>query len=138
MEFVEGNRAIVYSSKSGHASFAHAGDYLQGSEKLGIGVRNDAARSELMLDSSVRYQIIAAEYLGDIVSEPPWLQYMREWGPTVTYNSKSDIERIIRYLPINIRFSVENVFDKLPTELYGEEGPTGPKEKNNWVGDERW
>ena len=30
-----------------------------------------------------------------------------------------------------------NIFDKLPVELYGEEGPTGSKEKNDWVGDDR-
>lgn len=137
LEFIEGNRAIVYSSKSGHASFPHPGNYLQGSEKFGIGVRNDADRSELFVDSSVRYQIIAAEYLGDVVTEPPWLQYMREWGPTIVYNSRSELEKIIRFLPVNLRYSVENIFDKLPVELYGEEGPTGPKEKNNWAGDER-
>jgi len=26
----------------------------------------------------------------------------------------------------------------MPNELPREEGPTGPKEKNNWEGDERW
>lgn len=137
LEFVEGNRAIVYSSRSGHASFPHPGTYLQGSEKLGIGITNDAARSKLFVDSSVNYQIIAAEYLGEAVSEPCWLQFMREWGPTIVYNSRSELDRIMRYLPVNLRFSVESVFEKLPIELYGEEGPTGPKQKDNWVGDER-
>ncbi|XP_008796406.2 uncharacterized protein LOC103711872 [Phoenix dactylifera] len=137
LEFIHGNKAVVYSSKSGHASFPHPGNYLQGSQTLGIGVRNDAARSKLVLDSSVKYHIIAAEYLGNVVLEPPWLQYMREWGPTIIYNSRSELEKILGYLPLNLRFSVENIFDKLPTELYGEEGPTGPKEKNNWEGDER-
>ncbi|KAG1354802.1 vacuolar protein sorting-associated protein 62 [Cocos nucifera] len=137
LEFIEGNKAVVYSSKSGHASFPHAGTYLQGSEKLGIGVRNDAAQSNLSVDSSVRYQIVAAEYLGDAVSEPNWLQYMREWGPTVIYNSRTELDRILGFLPFNLRFTVENIFDSLPMELYGEEGPTGPKEKDNWEGDER-
>nr|DAD20057.1 TPA_asm: hypothetical protein HUJ06_021520 [Nelumbo nucifera] len=138
LEFIEGNKAIVYSSKSGHASFPHPGTYLQGSTKLGIGVRNDAARSNFCVDSSKKYQIVAAEYLGEgIVTEPCWLQYMREWGPTIVYNSRTELEKVISYLPVLIRFSVENIFDKFPVELYGEEGPTGPKEKNNWVGDER-
>ncbi|KAK1265790.1 hypothetical protein QJS04_geneDACA000099 [Acorus gramineus] len=138
LEYVEGNRSIVYSSRNGHASFPHPGDYLQGSQKLGIGVRNDAARSDLFMDSSVNYEIMAAEYLGDgVVAEPGWLQYMREWGPTIVYNSRSELEKMIRFLPVNMRSSVENLFDRLPVELYGEEGPTGPKEKNNWVGDER-
>ncbi|XP_020094384.1 uncharacterized protein LOC109714255 [Ananas comosus] len=138
LEFVAGNHAIVYSSKSGHASFPHQGNYLQGSEKLGIGVRNDASKSKLSVDSSVNYQVVAAEYLGQgVVEEPCWLQYMREWGPTIIYDSKSELDRILRFLPVNLRFTVENIFDSLPMELYGEEGPTGPKEKDNWKGDER-
>ncbi|PKI39098.1 uncharacterized protein LOC116208562 [Punica granatum] len=138
IEYIERNRPIVYSSKYGHASFPHPGTYLQGSSKLGIGMRNDTARSNIFIDSSVRYRIIAAEYLGGgVVSEPCWLQYMREWGPTVIYDSRSELDKVINLLPIFVRFSVENLFDLFPTELYGEEGPTGPKEKDNWVGDER-
>lgn len=138
LEYIEGNRAIVYSSKSGHASYPHKGTYLQGSQKLGVGIRNDADSSKFFVDSRVKYQIIAAEYLGGVVNEPPWLQYMRQWGPSITYGSKSELDKILKYLPMNFRSSVESVFGKLPMELYGEEGPTGPKEKNNWVGDERW
>ena len=137
LEFLEGNKAAVYSSKSGHASFPHAGDFLQGSEKLGIGIRNQTARSKMFVNSSEKYDIISAEYLGDKVEEPNWLQYMREWGPTIVYGSRSELDKIIRFLPINLRFTVESIFSKLPIELYGEEGPTGPKEKNMWAGDER-
>ncbi|OMO84523.1 Vacuolar protein sorting-associated protein 62 [Corchorus capsularis] len=138
LEFIQGNKPIVYSSKHGHASFAHPGTYLQGSTKLGIGVTNDVAQSEYSIDSSTRYQIIAAEYLGHgVVTEPCWLQYMREWGPTVVYDSRSELDKIISLLPFFVRFSIENIFDLFPTELYGEEGPTGPKEKDNWLGDER-
>ncbi|KAG5127534.1 hypothetical protein AAZX31_10G155900 [Glycine max] len=137
LEFNKGNKPIVYSSKDGHASFPHPGTYLQGSSKLGIGVRNDAAQSKFIVDSSVKYQIVAAEYLGEgVITEPCWLQYMREWGPTVVYDSRSEIEKIINLLPLFVRFSVENLFELFPTELYGEEGPTGPKEKDNWLGDE--
>ncbi|KAA8534714.1 hypothetical protein F0562_032231 [Nyssa sinensis] len=138
LEFIEGNKPIVYSSKNGHASFAHPGSYIQGSSKLGIGLRNDAAQSNYFVDSSSRYQIIAAEYLGDgVIIEPHWLQYMREWGPTIVYDSRSELEKIISHLPFFVRFSVETFFELFPTEIYGEEGPTGPKEKDNWVGDER-
>ncbi|XP_039046069.1 uncharacterized protein LOC120186108 [Hibiscus syriacus] len=99
---------------------------------------NDAARSKYFVDSSTRYQIVAAEYLGDgVVTEPCWLQYMREWGPTIVYDSRSELDKIISLLPFLVRFSVENIFDLFPTELYGEEGPTGPKQKDNWLGDER-
>ncbi|XP_057965740.1 hypothetical protein At1g04090-like [Malania oleifera] len=138
LEFMEGNKCIVYSSKGGHASFPHPGSYLQGSTKLGIGVRNDATCSNLFVDSSIQYEIIAAEYLDDrVVPEPGWLQFMREWGPTVVYDSRTELDKIIGLLPLMFKYSVENIFDKFPVELYGEEGPTGPKEKNNWVGDER-
>lgn len=138
LEFIEGNKAIIYSSKSGHASFPHPGLYIQGSSGLGFGVRNDAARSDQYVDSSKQYEIIAAEYLGDgVISEPDWLQFMREWGPIIVYDTKAELERIINRLPLAFRHSVKNVFAKFPAELSGEEGPTGPKEKNNWVGDER-
>ncbi|CAK9149966.1 unnamed protein product [Ilex paraguariensis] len=138
LEFIEGNKAVVYSSKSGHASFPHPGSYIQGSSKLGIGVRNDAARSCYYVDSSIQYEIVAAEYLGDrVVNEPCWLQYMREWGPTIVYDSRTELDKIISFLPLMLRYSVDSICDKFPVELSGEEGPTGPKEKNNWVGDER-
>ncbi|XP_031101971.1 uncharacterized protein LOC116005874 [Ipomoea triloba] len=138
LEFIEGNKCIVYSSRNGHASFPHAGCYLQGSSVLGIGVRNDCDTSNYYLDSSTKYQIIAAEHLGvGVLAEPPWLQYMREWGPTIEYDSTSEVDKIINRLPFFIRLSVETLFELFPTELYGEAGPTGPKEKNNWFGDER-
>ncbi|CAM0870687.1 unnamed protein product [Alopecurus aequalis] len=139
LEYISGNKAIIYSSRNGHASFAHPGCYLQGSERLGIGMRNDVAQSDLSVDSSTRYEVISAEYLGgdDAVAEPCWLQYMREWGPTVTYNSRSEVDTMISFLPFFLRFTAEAIFDSLPVELYEEEGPTGPKEKDNWEGDER-
>ena len=138
LEYIEGNKAIIYASKCGHASFPHPGTFIQGSSKLGVGIRNDAAPSKYHVDSSVQYELIAAEYLGDgVVAEPDWLQFMREWGPTIIYDSRTELNRIINRLPIMVRNSVENIIKKLPVELCGEEGPTGPKEKNNWVGDER-
>jgi hypothetical protein len=137
LEFMEGNKVAVYSSKHGHASYPHAGSYIQGSSKLGIGLKNDCARSNYVVDSSVNYEIVAAEHLGNEVEEPHWLQYMREWGPTVVYDSRTELDKIISHLPFIFRFSVEIFFELFPTELYGEEGPTGPKEKDNWVGDER-
>jgi hypothetical protein len=66
LEYIAGNRATVYSSKSGHASFPHSGCYIQGSPKLRTGIRNDAARSSLYVDSSIHYENIAAEYLQEL------------------------------------------------------------------------
>ncbi|XP_057456799.1 hypothetical protein At1g04090-like [Lotus japonicus] len=138
LEYIDGNKAIVYASKCGHASYPHAGTYIQGSAKLGLGIRNDAARSKLYLDSSIHYELVAAEYLQNAVIEPQWLQFMREWGPKIVYDSKTELDKIINALPKMLQHSMKNLFNKFPVELYGEEGPTGPKEKNNWIGDERW
>ncbi|CAN8247862.1 unnamed protein product [Cochlearia groenlandica] len=140
LEFFEGsNRALVYSSKHGHASFHRSGMYLQGSDMLGIGIRNDKAKSDLFVDSSSKYEVVAAEYLGDGgVVEPPWLGYMREWGPKIVYGSRTEIDRLNERLPWRLRCWVGAVLRKVPVEISGEEGPTGPKEKNNWYGDERW
>jgi hypothetical protein len=63
---------------------------------------------------------------------------MREWGPKIVYDSKTELDKIINALPRMLQYSVRNLFNKFPVELYGEEGPTGPKEKNNWINDERW
>ncbi|XP_047322900.1 uncharacterized protein LOC124926667 [Impatiens glandulifera] len=140
LEFIEGNKAIVYSSRNGHASFHHPGSYIQGSKKLGVGIRNDAAYSNFRVDSSVRYEIISAGYLGNgvgFVKEPCWLLFMRKWGPKVSYSIRNKLDQIVNRLPVGIGCRLKNVAYKLPVELYGEDGPTGPKEKNNWVGDER-
>ncbi|TKY67845.1 Vacuolar protein sorting-associated protein 62 [Spatholobus suberectus] len=138
LDYIEGNKAIVYSSKCGHASYPHPGTYIQGSSKLGIGIRNDAARSNLYVDSSIHYELVAAEYLENDVTEPQWLQFMRQWGPKIVYDTKTELDKVINALPRMLRYSVKNLFNKFPVELYGEEGPTGPKEKNNWIQDERW
>ncbi|KAG8062389.1 hypothetical protein GUJ93_ZPchr0003g17547 [Zizania palustris] len=139
LEYTAGNKPVVYSSRNGHASYPFPGVYLQGSAALGIGIRNDAARSKLSVDSSTNYRIVAAEYLGDgAVAEPPWLQFMGEWGPTVVYKSRQTMDRAAKQLPRRLMCPAENTLNKLPNELSKEEGPTGPKEKNNWEGDERW
>ncbi|CAI0385903.1 unnamed protein product [Linum tenue] len=139
LEYTEGNKPIVYSSRNGHASYPHPCTYIQGSAKLGIGIRNDAIRSDKYISSSARYEVVAAEYLGDdVVVEPCWLQFMRKWGPRLVYDSRAELEKIIKRFPLRMRYSIEGIFAKLPMELSGEDGPTGPKEKNNWVGDERW
>lgn len=52
------------------------------------------------------------------------------------YDSRSEIDKLIDLLPVFVRFSLVNLFELFPTELYGEEGPIGPKGKANWVGDE--
>ncbi|KAF0910339.1 hypothetical protein E2562_001519 [Oryza meyeriana var. granulata] len=139
LEYTAGNKPAVYSSRNGHACYPFPGVYLQGSAALGIGIRNDAARSALSVDSSAKYRIVAAEYLGEgAVDEPRWLHFMREWGPTVVYKSRQRMERMTSGMHRRLRSPAERMLNKLPNELSREAGPTGPKEKNNWEGDERW
>ncbi|GLJ49613.1 hypothetical protein SUGI_1052540 [Cryptomeria japonica] len=141
LEYSEGSsdRAVIYSSKDGHASYPEEGDFLQGNTKLQIGLRNDTKRSKYVLDTSMQFQIISADYMQpQPLQEPPWLQYMRNWGPTVVYDTRAELDRALKILPSKLRHSVEDFFNKdIPEELSSEKGPTGPKAKESWEGDEK-
>lgn len=143
LEFLSGNHPVVYSARHSHATYPHPGANLQGDANLSVGIRNDTARSNLTLDTSRRYQFVSAEYLSTLgkldsnMEEPPWLQFMRQWGPTIEYDSKSDLDKLLSAFPAKVRKSVEDLLERLPDELGGEEGPTGPKEKDFWNGPER-
>ncbi|ONK65483.1 uncharacterized protein A4U43_C07F37570 [Asparagus officinalis] len=71
------------------------------------------------------------------VEEPPWLNYMREWGPKVSYDIANELKDVERFLPKKLRRALEDFVRGLPSEILGEEGPTGPKEKANWTMDEK-
>ncbi|KAK7243449.1 hypothetical protein RIF29_38245 [Crotalaria pallida] len=79
LEFQYGNRPVVYSSLHGHAMFPKPGLVMQGTR--GFGVRNDAAESEVVMDMENGFEVVAAEYLGSRITEPPWLNYWMNWGP---------------------------------------------------------
>jgi len=127
------NRPVFYSSLHGHASYPHEGLVLQG--KNGIGIRNDNAKSEMILDLT-KFVLISADYLGAFVIEPPWLHYFRKWGPKIDYNIDEELRKVEKILPGKLKDIFENIIRSLPEEVLGEEGPTGPKLKNNWSGDE--
>jgi len=80
LEFQEGNKAAVYASRYGHAFYSKPGLVLDGRD--GTGLRNDCEKADLYLDTGASYTLVAAEYLGSAVVEPPWLNYLRKWGPT--------------------------------------------------------
>lgn len=63
---------------------------------------------------------------------------MRKWCPRIVYDLRAELEKAISFLPKMLRVLIENTFNKLLVELYGEDVGIGPKEKNNWFGDERW
>ncbi|CBI18663.3 unnamed protein product, partial [Vitis vinifera] len=81
LEFQNGNKVVSYASLHGHAFYPKPGLVLQGSGAMGI--RNDTAKSKMVMDTGTRYIVVAAEYLGSAVVEPPWLNYYRKWGPKI-------------------------------------------------------
>ncbi|KAE9595214.1 putative vacuolar protein sorting-associated protein [Lupinus albus] len=134
LEFQNGNnKPVIYSSLHGHACYPHAGLDLQG--KDGIGIRNDSAKSNVVMDMGA-FELVSAEYLESEVIEPPWLNYFKEWGPKIEYNIDYELKKVEKILPGKLKRILEKIVKGLPSEVLGEEGPLGPKLKNNWIGDE--
>ncbi|KAH7675421.1 Vacuolar protein sorting-associated protein 62 [Dioscorea alata] len=134
VEFEEGNKVVTYSSLHGHAMYAHAGTVLQGNVKLGIGIRNDCEKGKERMDCGERFEVVVSP---ETVKEPGWLNYMREWGPKISYDIAEELKKIEKVLPGKLKKEVEKVVESLPAELLGEEGPTGPKVKDSWRFDEK-
>ena len=91
------------------------------------------------MDTGLNYVLVAAEYLGSGgwgVVEPPWLNYSREWGPKIDYKIEQELDKAEAKLPGYLKPAFKQMFQVLPKEIFGEEGPTGPKMKNSWNGDE--
>ncbi|KAL8159597.1 hypothetical protein V2J09_001134 [Rumex salicifolius] len=133
VKFQNGNRVVGYVSLHGHAMYPKEGLVMQGGENVGI--RDDTAEGGLVLDVGSRFEVIAAEYDMGVV-EPDWLKYMNKWGPKITYDAGVEIGKIARFLPGKLKSDLMNLLKGLPSEVLGEEGPTGPMVKNNWYGDE--
>lgn len=134
LEFQNANKAVAYASLHGHAFYAKPGLVLQGNG--GIGIRNDTEKSKIVMDTGVSFSLVSAEYLGSAITEPPWLNYSREWGPRIAYDTAEEIKKVEKALPGPLKSAFERFVKSLPNEVLGEEGPTGPKMKNNWSGDE--
>ncbi|XP_015071062.1 uncharacterized protein LOC107015334 [Solanum pennellii] len=132
LEFENGNKPVAYSSLHGHACYSKTGQNMQGNGNIGI--RNDTAKGQVM-DTGANYEVVAGDYL-EIV-EPIWLNYAREWGPKISYDIANELKKIERFLPGKLKRAVEKLVKSLPNEVLGEEGPTGPKFKDMWNGDER-
>ncbi|KAK3037621.1 hypothetical protein RJ639_030398, partial [Escallonia herrerae] len=134
LEFQNGtNKFVAYSSLHGHANYPKPGLVLQGTSEIGI--RNDTARSDLVMDTGARYSIASAEHIAGIV-EPPWLNYARKWGPKITYELGTEVENVENVLSGDLKSALENLVNIVPDEVFGEDGPTGPKMKSSWDGDE--
>ncbi|XP_050208269.1 hypothetical protein At1g04090-like [Mercurialis annua] len=136
LEFQNGNRIVGYSSLNGHAMYSKPGLVLQG--RNGIGLRNDTVKSDKVLDTGAKFSVVAADYLGaGVVVEPPWVNYLRKWGPNISYEIDGEIKKVEKTLAGGLKSGFEKVVRILPREILGEEGPTGPKLKASWTGDER-
>lgn len=136
LEYEKGNKVVAYASLHGHAAFSRAGLVVEG--KTGIGIRNDTARDKTVMDTGAAFVVVAAEYLGpSAVVEPPWLNYAREWGPKISYDIDDELRKVEKLLPGKLKGEFDKIVRDLPPEVLGEQGPTGPKMKDNWSGDER-
>ncbi|OVA06422.1 Vacuolar protein sorting-associated protein 62 [Macleaya cordata] len=136
LEFQGGNKVVAYASLNGHAFYPKPGLVLQGNASLGVGIRNDTAKSKIMMNMGERYVVVSAEHLGMVVVEPPWLNYTRKWGPKIEYDFGDEMKKIEEVLPGKLKDVFQKVMNGLPRELFGEDGPTGPKMKKSWSGDE--
>ncbi|KAE9584952.1 putative vacuolar protein sorting-associated protein [Lupinus albus] len=133
LEFKVGNKPNAYSTLHGHASYPHVGLTLLG--KDGVGIKDDTEQSNFVFDL-MTYELISAEYLGSEVIEPPWLNFNRQWGPTIDYDLDKELKKVRKLLPGKLKSLIDDIVKFLPKEVLGESGPTGPKDKNNWSGDE--
>ncbi|GFQ07772.1 hypothetical protein PHJA_002921200 [Phtheirospermum japonicum] len=134
LEFGSGNKPVAFSSLHGHAMYPKAGLELQGNGNIGI--RNDSEKGKFM-DVGSKFIVVDAGYLGSVYEEPAWLNYQRKWGPKIRYSTEDEMKKVEKVLPGKLKSAFEKFVRALPNEVFGEEGPTGPKFKDSWNGDER-
>ncbi|XP_057498461.1 hypothetical protein At1g04090-like [Actinidia eriantha] len=134
LEFLGGNKPVTYSALHSHAFCPKAGLVLEGNG--GIGIRMDTGKGQSM-DTGERFLVVAVEYLESVVVEPPWLNYTRKWGPKIDYSIANETKMVEKLLPGFLKSKFEKFIGGLPNEVLGEEGPTGPKMKESWSGDEK-
>ncbi|XP_076886699.1 hypothetical protein At1g04090-like [Bidens hawaiensis] len=135
LEFLDAtNNFAAYPSLNGHATYPAPGLVLQGNEVVGL--RNDTAKSENFFNVRERYSVMAAEYIND-VTELPWVNYIRKWGPKITYEVGIEIESVQNSVAGTIASPIGSLLGIIPREFSSEDGPTGPKVKVDWDGDER-
>nr|XP_043621911.1 uncharacterized protein LOC122593552 [Erigeron canadensis] len=136
LEYHTGNKPVVYASLHGHASYPKPGCVLLGSGGMDIGIRDDTAKSDKMMDTGVRSVVVATEYLPGVVVEPPWLNYQRKWGPKIDYDVDKELNKVKKVMIGKLKKAFERFVESVPSEILGEDGPTGPKVKTSWSGDE--
>nr|XP_043620326.1 uncharacterized protein LOC122592191 [Erigeron canadensis] len=138
LDWTPDHKPIVYSALFGHGSYSKPGTVLRGFKGTShvIGLRDDMSQSSKSMDTGARAVVVAAEYLADAVVEPPWLNYMRKWGPKIQYGVAEELQKIKEGLIWFLRKPFQKLIEKLPKEFLGADGPTGPKAKSSWAGNE--
>ncbi|KAL3651035.1 hypothetical protein CASFOL_007438 [Castilleja foliolosa] len=137
LEYQNGNKFVGYASLNGHASYYRGGTVLLGGDD-DVGVRDDAWRSDVVMDTGGKFTVVAADGVSaaESVVAPPWLDYGREWGPNITSDFAKDMKRVEKMLIGILKSKFRKLMTSLPREIIFQVGPTGPKMKNNWNGDE--
>ncbi|GJZ63062.1 putative vacuolar protein sorting-associated protein 62 [Tanacetum coccineum] len=135
-EFVR-TRPVVYASLHGHTHYNSPGVHLHLKEEINPDdmKMDDAAKSNNVMDIASKYDIVCVDYMDSVLK--PWLNYTGRWGPKITYKYKSEILKATSYLPERVEALANKLLEKVPAEVFGEEGPEGPKMKDSWTGDER-
>ncbi|XP_076934591.1 hypothetical protein At1g04090-like [Bidens hawaiensis] len=164
-ELMNGTRPVVYSSLHGHTHYStptshtHLAGYLDESDvrmleeefkkinrskeypivrdgnSFGFGLRDDAAKSNNVMDIASSYNVIYVDYKP--FGMEPWVNYTGRWGPKFSYKYTEELMKVVHALPRLFRRIFLKVIRKIPAEVFGEEGPQGPKMKDSWWGDER-
>ncbi|KAL1554857.1 hypothetical protein AAHA92_15366 [Salvia divinorum] len=134
LQFQSGNRFAWYSSRNGHAGNNEPGLYLQGPGN-GVGIRNDWAKSNKVVDTGARFVVVASAGEAEAVVEPPWLSYQSKWGPTKEYDTAAEVRTVGKFLPGKLKNALDKLV-KVIDEIFGRDGPTGPNVKKSWTGDE--
>ncbi|KAI3703582.1 hypothetical protein L1987_73772 [Smallanthus sonchifolius] len=135
LEFLDAsNNFAAYPSLNGHATYPAPGLVLQGNDLAGI--RNDTAKSDNFFTLKDRYSVMAVEYINGVI-ELPWVNYLRKWGPKITYEIGTEIENLQNSLAGTVGAPIGSLLGLIPNEVSSEDGPTGPKVKVDWDGDER-
>nr|XP_043611758.1 uncharacterized protein LOC122583418 [Erigeron canadensis] len=165
-EFINGTRPIVYASLHGHTHYNTPSYHLHSVVKIdstdvqmlydeyfklnkdsskipivngekfaGFGARDDTAKSDNVMDVASSYNVVCVDYKAFELK--PWLKYTGRWGPKITYGFAKFIKKEINNLPDKVKALAIKLLNKLPAELLGQEGPQGPKMRDNWLGDER-
>lgn len=119
MEFWKGtNKPVAYAAEDGHGFYPAAGVYVKGVK--GVGIRSDTAKGGPELDAGASYKVIAADYLG--LASPPWVQYLRRWGPTNSYTIAGVLEKLEFLVPGEFIVAYDAavlVLKLLPPEVLG-------------------